>query len=110
MDLTHAHIHIQDGTFEILYSRYVAKNHVDDPNSPEYWSDCEYDVTHHIIEYEPWDLLFAQEHCIDTLLPKTNKYKYNLENIYQGKDPGSIKILDKDEDKKDQEQEQVIKG
>jgi hypothetical protein len=70
MDLTHAHIPMGDGTFEILYSQHVAKNHVVDPNSPDYWSDCEYDVTPQVIEYDPWDLPFAQEDCIDTLLSK----------------------------------------
>ena len=45
MDLTHAHIPMGDGTFEIMYSQHVAKNHVVDPNIPDYWSDCEYDVT-----------------------------------------------------------------
>jgi hypothetical protein len=80
------HIPMGDGTFEILYSQHVAKNHVIDPNSPDYWSDCEYDVTPQVIEYDPWDLPFAQEDCIDTLFPKTDKYKEKLVK-YQGKDP-----------------------
>jgi len=44
MDLTHAHIPMGYGTFDILYNQHVAKNHVVDPNSPDYWSVCEYDV------------------------------------------------------------------
>jgi hypothetical protein len=34
MDLTHAHIPMGDGTFEILYSREWAEKHVMDPNGP----------------------------------------------------------------------------
>jgi hypothetical protein len=45
---------------------------------------------------------FSQEDCIDTLFPKTNKYKERLAR-YQGKDPGSVKILKKDADMRDQE-------
>jgi hypothetical protein len=100
MDLTHTHTPMGDGTFEILYSQHVANNHVVDPNSPNYWSDCEYDVTPQVIEYDPWDLLFAQEYFIDTLLMKTYKYKDKLAK-YQGKDLGSIKTLKKDAYKKD---------
>jgi hypothetical protein len=44
MDLTHVHIPMGDGTFEILYSRQVVKKHVMDPNHPDYHSDCEFDV------------------------------------------------------------------
>ena len=89
MDLTHAHIPMGDGTFEILYNHHVAKNHVVDPNNLEYWSDCEYDVDPHVIGYDPWDFPFTQEYCIDTLLPKTRKYKEKLVE-YQGEDPRSI--------------------
>ena len=92
MDLTHAHIPMGDGTFETLYSQRVAKNHVADPNGRYY-----YDVGPHIIEYDLSNLPFAQEDCIDTLLSKTDKYKDKLAK-YQGKDPGSINILKKDED------------
>jgi hypothetical protein len=63
-------------------------------------------VTPQVIKYDPWDLPFAQEDCIDRLLPKTDKYKEKLAK-YQGKDP--IKILNKDEGKKDQERKQAIK-
>jgi hypothetical protein len=100
MDLTHAHIPMGDETFEILYSQHVVKNHVVDPNFPNYY---EYDVAPHIIEYDPQDFPFAQEDFIDTLLSKTNKYKEKLAE-YQGKDPRSVKIL-----KKDKEQERSIK-
>jgi hypothetical protein len=44
MDLIHAHVPLRDGTFEILYSQHVVKNHVVDPNSLNYWSNCEYDM------------------------------------------------------------------
>ena len=67
-----------DGTFKIMYSQSVAKNHVIDPNSPDYWSDCEYDVTPQVIDYNPWDLPFAGEDCFDTLLSKIDKYHKKL--------------------------------
>jgi hypothetical protein len=53
MDLTHAHIPMGDGMFEILYSQHVTKNHVFDPNNTDYWSDCEYYVAPQVIEYDP---------------------------------------------------------
>jgi hypothetical protein len=59
-------------------------------------------VTPQVTEYDSWDLLFSQEDCIDALLMKKNKYKEKLVK-YQGKEPRSIEILQKDEDKKDQE-------
>jgi hypothetical protein len=65
-------------------------------------------VAPHVIEYDPQDFPFSQEDCIDTLLMKTNKYKEKLAE-YQGKDPRSIKILKKYEDKKDKEREEIIK-
>jgi hypothetical protein len=43
------------------------------------------------------------------LLPKTDKYKENLAE-FQGKEIGSIKILKKEEDKKDKELEKAIKN
>jgi hypothetical protein len=49
-----------------------------------------------IIEYDPWDLPFVQEYFIYTLLPMTNEYKEKLAK-FQGKEPGSIKILKKKE-------------
>jgi hypothetical protein len=89
MDLTHTHIPMGDGTFELLYSREQAKKHVMDPNGHDYMSECDFDVPHHIIEYDPWDLHFVQEDCIDTLLPRTNEYKEKLAN-FQGKESSSI--------------------
>jgi hypothetical protein len=59
-------------------------------------------VAPQVIEYDPWDFPFAQGYCIDTLLSKTNKYKEKLVE-YQGNDPVSMKILKKNEDKKDKE-------
>jgi len=108
MDLTHAHIPMGDGTFEILYSWQVVKKHVMDPNHPDYHSDCEFDVPQQVIEYYPWEFPFEQEYCIDRLIPRTNEYKENLLE-FQGKEPRSIKILKKEEDKKDKEREQYIK-
>jgi hypothetical protein len=85
MDLTHVHIHMGDGTFEILYSQPVAKNHVINLNSPDYWSDFEYYVTPRVMDYDPSELPFVGEYCIDTLLPNTNEYKEKVTK-YQGKD------------------------
>jgi hypothetical protein len=49
-----------------------------------------------------------QEDFIDTLLPRINEYKQKLAK-FQGKDSGFIKILKKEEDKRDKEREKVIK-
>jgi hypothetical protein len=108
MDLTHEHIPMGDGTFEILYSRKVVKKHVMDLNHLYYHDDCELDVPQKIIEHDPQDFPFAQEDCIDTLLSRTNKYKEKLAK-FQGKELGSIEILKKDEAMKDKEREQAIK-
>jgi hypothetical protein len=97
MDLTHAQIPMREISFEILYSWHVIKKHVMDPNHLDYHSDCQYDVPHRIVEYDPSDFPFAQEDCIDTFLPRTDEYKENIAK-YQGKDPSSIKILKKDEE------------
>jgi hypothetical protein len=53
MDLTHAHIPMGDGTFDIFYSRQVVEKHVMDLNHPDYHSECEFDVPLQIIEYDP---------------------------------------------------------
>jgi len=81
MDLTHMHIPMGDDTFEILYSREKVENHVMDPNSVDYTCECDFDVPYQIIKYDPWDLPFVQENCIDTLLPRTNEYKEKLANF-----------------------------
>jgi hypothetical protein len=47
---------------------------------------------------------FCKEYCIDMLLPRMNEYKEKLVK-FQGKEPGSIKILKKE----DQEREKDIK-
>jgi hypothetical protein len=70
MDLTHAHIPMGDGTFEVLYSRERANKHVIDPNGPDYTSKDEFDEVPDTIEYNPRDLPFMQEDCIDMLLPR----------------------------------------
>ena len=41
MYLTHAHIPMGDGTFEILYSWERDEKHVMDPNSFDYTSECD---------------------------------------------------------------------
>jgi hypothetical protein len=107
MDLTHTHIPMGDGTFEILCSQESAKRHVMDPNNPDYTSECDFDVPRQITEYDPWNLPFSQEECIDTLLPRTNEYKEKLAK-FQGKEPGSIRILKK-QDKENKERENAIK-
>jgi hypothetical protein len=96
MDLTHAHIPMGDGTFEILYNREVSRKHVLDQNDPDYSSEDDFDEVPDTIEYDPRDLPFMQEDCIDALLPRTNEYKDKLAK-FQGKEPGSIKILKKEE-------------
>jgi hypothetical protein len=108
MDLTHAHIPMGDGTFDIIYNRQVVKKHVMDPNHPDYHINCEFDVPQQIIEYDPRDLPFEQKYCIDTLLSRTDKYKEKLVE-FQGKVSGSIKILKKYEVNKGDEREQIIK-
>jgi hypothetical protein len=47
-----------------------------------------------------------KEDCIDTLLSRTNEYKEKLAKL-QGKELGSINILNKEEDKTDKECEKV---
>jgi hypothetical protein len=105
MILTHAYIPMGYGTFEILYSREKNDKHVMDPNGPDYVSECDYDVPPQIIEYDPSELPFMQEDSIDMLLPRTDEYKEKLAK-YQGKEPGSIQILKKE----DEEHEETIKG
>ena len=78
MDLTHTHIPMGDGTFEILYSRQRYEKYMMNPNSLDYTSESEFDVHFQIIEYDPWDLPFAHEYCIYTLLPRMNEYKEKL--------------------------------
>jgi hypothetical protein len=43
MDLTHAHIPMGDGTFDILYNREVSRKHVLDQNDPDYSSEDDFD-------------------------------------------------------------------
>jgi aromatic ring-cleaving dioxygenase len=74
-----------------------------DLNHPDCHSDCELDVPRQIIEYDPQDLPFALENCIDTILPRVDKYKEKLAK-FEGKESRSIKIL-----RKDRERGQAIK-
>ena len=107
MDLSHAHIPMGNDTFEILYSRERADKHVMDLNGPYYTSEGEFDEVLDTIEYDPWDLPFMQEDCIDTLLPR--KYEYNEKlKEFQGKESRSIQILKK-EYKDNKEREKSIK-
>jgi hypothetical protein len=104
MDLTHAHIPMGDGTFQILYNREKTNRHVMDLDGPDYASECDYDVLPQTIEYDPSELPFLQEDSIDTLLPLTDQYKDKLAK-YQGKEPGSIQILKKENEK----HEEIVK-
>jgi hypothetical protein len=70
-----------------------------DPDGPNYANECDYDVLPLTIEYDPFELPFMQEDSIDTLLPWTDQYKYELLK-YHGKEPGSIQILKKEDEKK----------
>jgi hypothetical protein len=106
MDLTHAHIPMGDGNFEVLYSQERADKHVIDPSSHDYTSEDEFDEVSDTIEYDPWDLPFMQEDYIDMILTRTNKYNENIAK-FQGKEPGSIQILNK-EDNKDKGREEAI--
>jgi len=107
MDLTHTNIPMGDGTFEILYSQERDKKHVMHPNSPDYTSESDFDVPRRIIDYDPWDLPFAQEDFIDTPLTSTNEYNEKLMK-FQGRETGSIQILKK-EHKENKECEKSIK-
>jgi hypothetical protein len=69
--LTHAHIHMGYGTFQILYNQEKDDRHVMVPDGPNYVRECDYDVLQHTIEYDPYDIPFMQEDSIDTLLPCT---------------------------------------
>jgi hypothetical protein len=75
-----------------------------DPSGPDYVSDCDYDVPPQIIEYDPYEFPFMQEDSIDTLLTRIYEYKEKLAK-YHGKEPGSIQILKKE----DEEREETIK-
>jgi hypothetical protein len=86
----------------------VVKKHVMDPNCPDYHSDCEFDVPRRIIEYDHQDFPFAQDDCIDTLLPRTNEYKEKLVE-FQGKGSRSIKILKKKKIRKIKSENKLFK-
>ena len=53
MDLTHAHIPMDDDTFDILYSQERTDKHVMDPNGSDYRSECEIDAVPNTNEYDP---------------------------------------------------------
>jgi hypothetical protein len=109
MDLTHAHILMGDGTFQILYNQEKDDRHVMDPYGPDYVTECDYDVHTQFIEYDPSELPFMQEDSIDVLLPWTNKYKEKLAK-YHGKDPGSIQILKKEDEKHEEKVEETVRA
>jgi len=69
-------------------------------NDHDYSSEDDFDEAPDTIEYDPHDLPFMKEGCIDTLLPRKNEYK-EKNTKFQGKELGSIKILKKQEDKRD---------
>jgi hypothetical protein len=94
MSLTHAYIPMGDGTYEILHNREKNNKHVMDPIGPNYVSEHIHDVPPQIIEYGPSELPFIQEDSIEMFLPWTDKGK-----LYHGKEPGSIHILKKEDEK-----------
>jgi hypothetical protein len=102
MDLTHAYIPMGDGTYEILHNREKNDRHVMDLRGPNYVSEHYYDVPPQIIEYDPSELPFIQEDSIEMFLPWTDKKKIAK---YHGKEPGSIHILKKEDEK----HEEIIK-
>jgi hypothetical protein len=53
MDLTHVHIPMGDGTFEILYIREVSRKHVLDRKDPDYSREDYFDEVLDTIEYYP---------------------------------------------------------
>jgi hypothetical protein len=73
MDLTHAHIPMGDGTFQILYNQEKVDRHVMDPDGPDNASECDYNVLQQTIEYDPFELPFMEGNSIDTLLPWTDQ-------------------------------------
>jgi hypothetical protein len=74
-NITHAHIPMGDGTFEVLYSRERVEKHVIDQNGPNYTSEYEFDEVPDTIEYNQQDFPFMQEDSIDMFLPRKNEYK-----------------------------------
>jgi hypothetical protein len=84
MEITHAHISMGDGTFQILYNREKVDRHVMNPDGPDYANECDYDVLPQTIEYDPSGLPFIREDSIDMLLPWTYQYKEKLAK-YHGK-------------------------
>jgi hypothetical protein len=102
MNLTHAYIPMGDGTYEILHNREKNDRHVMDLRGPNYVSEHYYDMPPQIIEYDPSELPFIQEDSIEMFLPWTDKKKIAK---YHGKEPGSIHILKKEDEK----HEEIIK-
>jgi hypothetical protein len=75
-----------------------------DPNGLDYVNKYDYDVLPQTIEYDPSELPFMHEDSIDVLLPWTDQYKEQISK-YHGKEPGSIQILKKEDEKN----EEIIK-
>jgi hypothetical protein len=80
----------------------VAKEHVIEWDHPNRINENEFDEGRFPIEYDLHDLPFMQEDSIDALRPRTQEYKEKLAK-FQGKEPGSIKILKREKDKGDRE-------
>jgi len=89
MDLTHAYIPMEDGTFEVLYNRLESKEHVIQWDHPNHINDNEFVEEPLPIEYDPHDLAFMQEDCIDTILPRTHECKEKLTK-FQAKEHENI--------------------
>jgi len=58
MKLTHAHIPMGDGTYEMLYNRENKYTHVMDLRGPNYVSEHYHDMPPQVIEYDPSKLPF----------------------------------------------------
>jgi hypothetical protein len=80
---------------------------VTDPSGPDYVSEHDYDVPPQIIEYDPSELPFMQEDSIEMFLPWTNEYKEKLVK-YHGKEPGSIQILKKEDEKHEETIKEMV--
>jgi hypothetical protein len=102
MNLTYAYIPMGDGTYEILHNREKKDTHVMDLRGHNYVSEHYHDVPSQFIEYDPSKLSFMQEDSLEMFLPWKNK---NKTAKYNGKELGSIHIIQKEDDK----HEEIVK-
>jgi len=64
---------MEDGTFEVLYNQLSSKEHVIEWDHPNHINEKYFDEGSFHIEYDPHDIPFMQEDCINTLLPRTQE-------------------------------------